>query len=220
MLRDLSFVLVVSIGMFLVIYLLHYVDKKIRVKTIVFSPVLITLMIGIMNKVGSNTMVEIFGEGIEFVIFLYSFIVFIFYILFLFEKLAQSPENNDTTSVVLRIGTMILSCCIYFALIYLMLYRLSGQHSFSGGIGEDFISQFISFIYFSIVTFMTVGFGDISPVTSITKLIVIFQIIMGYITMIFTIYSFAVLKERSKIKLPSTIENRKIDEVEKKRDFT
>lgn len=48
---------------------------------------------------------------------------------------------------------------------------------------------FLDFVYFSIVTFNTIGYGDISPVATSAKLLSIFHMIFGYfvITLLFSV---------------------------------
>jgi hypothetical protein len=40
---------------------------------------------------------------------------------------------------------------------------------------------FLDYLYFSVVTFTTVGYGDIVPISSLSKLIVISEILLGYL---------------------------------------
>ena len=40
--------------------------------------------------------------------------------------------------------------------------------------------EFIDYLYFSIVTSSTVGYGDIHPANNISKIIVMFQILISY----------------------------------------
>ncbi|RFD25060.1 hypothetical protein CER19_23935 [Pseudomonas sp. GL93] len=58
--------------------------------------------------------------------------------------------------------------------IFATLYFFIGGSEFNNN-----PSDFWTFLYFSIVTITTLGFGDIYPVTLLTKLLVAFEVIMG-----------------------------------------
>ncbi|HHO55300.1 MAG TPA: two pore domain potassium channel family protein, partial [Trueperaceae bacterium] len=42
-------------------------------------------------------------------------------------------------------------------------------------------NNFLNSLYFSFVTFTTLGFGDISPISSIAKFLVILEVFIGYL---------------------------------------
>jgi len=58
--------------------------------------------------------------------------------------------------------------------IFAALYYLIGGQEFN-----NTPSDFWTFLYFSIVTITTLGFGDIYPLTLLTKLLVAFEVVMG-----------------------------------------
>lgn len=51
--------------------------------------------------------------------------------------------------------------------------------------------------YFSVVTFFTIGFGDIVPLTRFAKLLVIFEGLLAFYTVVIVINGFLRLKEKS-----------------------
>lgn len=70
---------------------------------------------------------------------------------------------------------------IYIGIFFLCLMPIFATLYFFIG-GQDFNnnpSDFWTFLYFSIVTITTLGFGDIYPITTLTKLMVAFEVIMG-----------------------------------------
>ncbi|BBP72354.1 hypothetical protein PHLH6_43580 [Pseudomonas sp. Seg1] len=68
------------------------------------------------------------------------------------------------------IGIFFLTLMPVFAAIY---YCIGDKEFYNSP------SDFWSFLYFSIVTITTLGFGDIYPLTTLTKLLVAFEVIMG-----------------------------------------
>ncbi|MFT7008832.1 MAG: hypothetical protein ACJAXJ_003375 [Colwellia sp.] len=58
------------------------------------------------------------------------------------------------------------------------IFYLSPPSSFTG-LDDSFITSF----YYSVVTFTTLGYGDISPLTSWGRIIVMIEVILGYITL-------------------------------------
>ena len=72
------------------------------------------------------------------------------------------------------------------SLLFAVLYTLIGFDSFSFNnfpVSEGSISKIptMSMIYYSIVTFTTLGFGDITPLTNEAMLAVIAEVVSGYI---------------------------------------
>lgn len=63
-------------------------------------------------------------------------------------------------------------------------FKLSRNYSniFKG----DIILSVVDSVYFSVTTFTTTGYGDISPVSHIAKMFVASEMIIGYIVSIFT----------------------------------
>ena len=64
------------------------------------------------------------------------------------------------------------------ALIFSAIYYYLPPFSLNG-----YDDSWLTAIYFSIVTFTTLGFGDISPATELAKVIVILEVILGYIVL-------------------------------------
>lgn len=77
---------------------------------------------------------------------------------------------------------------LFFTVVYTSIYKLFGQSSFQGkGLGEDLLSQFITFLYFSVATFTTVGYGDIAPIDNTSRLVVVMQICFSFITVAYAL---------------------------------
>lgn len=71
------------------------------------------------------------------------------------------------------LGIVSLCINIAFALIYLVFSK-----DFNNG-SESFFGNF----YYSIVTFTTLGYGDIYPKTDFTRMLVIIEVLLGYVTL-------------------------------------
>jgi hypothetical protein len=84
-------------------------------------------------------------------------------------------DNEATTRQVIRFATLSLSFMIVQILIFAILYKFAGLKSETELITTDYI-------YFSTITWTTVGYGDITPLGK-TRLIAATEAISGYIYM-------------------------------------
>ncbi|MFC1592081.1 pentapeptide repeat-containing protein [Thermodesulfobacteriota bacterium] len=67
---------------------------------------------------------------------------------------------------------------LFFALFFAVCYWLMGQHNFDTT-HHDF--NLLTLLYYSVVTFTTLGFGDIVPKTPLASLFVMAEVILGYV---------------------------------------
>lgn len=73
---------------------------------------------------------------------------------------------------------------IVFAGLYRVLDKLSGTPHFSvHGVARDI--TYAESLYFSIVTMATVGYGDITPMTDLARLIAAVEVVMGVMLLLF-----------------------------------
>lgn len=80
--------------------------------------------------------------------------------------------TSDCGRSILRWAVWSLAIAILFAVIFLLI----GQDAF-----EARHQTWFSFFYYSIVTFTTLGFGDITPIKWFTEVLVTLEVILGYI---------------------------------------
>jgi voltage-gated potassium channel len=73
---------------------------------------------------------------------------------------------------------------VVFASLYAVLDRFSGVANFSVG-GASRAMVFAEAMYFSFVTLSTIGYGDITPVTHVARVMVVGEIIFGVVLMLF-----------------------------------
>jgi hypothetical protein len=67
---------------------------------------------------------------------------------------------------------------LFFAVFFAILYMIIGPDSFMSNPGKY---TWFSFFYYSIVTFTTLGLGDINPIKWLTEIIVTVEVILGYL---------------------------------------
>lgn len=84
----------------------------------------------------------------------------------------------------LLIGISILS----FATDYTCLYQF--EYSTFEGVpvnSDTYIFNLFHFIYFSVITFSTVGYGDIAPVSEVARFLVILEIFLSFFIVVFAL---------------------------------
>lgn len=94
--------------------------------------------------------------------------------LYVYYTLNNHKEHFLTSYLPLSIGLGILLG--FYGSVYFFLYRLDPR-SFSGDLGDDIITQFLTFIYFSITTFATAQDGDIRAHTLGAKSLVSMEVL-------------------------------------------
>ncbi|MFP4979028.1 potassium channel family protein [Paenibacillus sp. CN-4] len=160
-------------------------------KGVLLAPILIYVLFAVedlLNWIDLGDVVPGNG-GMRALILLFCLASVLFYILFIFHEIKESNSREvRLQSTLLRISVAALSCIIFFTVVYTSIYKLFGQTSFEGkGLGQDLLSQLISFLYFSVATFTTVGYGDIAAVDNTSRLAVIMQISFSFITVAYAL---------------------------------
>lgn len=176
-------------------------------KGILLVPILIYALISVedlLNWIDLGTIVP-GNRGLKGLILLFALASVIFYILFIFHEIKESNSKEVRLQhTLVRISIAALTCIIFFTVVYTSIYKLFGQSSFQGdGLGDDLLSQLITFLYFSVATFTTVGYGDVAPVDNTSRLVVIMQISFSFITVA---YALSMLGLFRKILGPGTEE--------------
>ena len=103
-----------------------------------------------------------------------------------FKKLDVLIEDNHSFNhMLLLLGAIITIIVFSFAMDYLCISEIYTE-AFSGiQYGQPVVSRFSNVLYFSVVTFTTVGYGDIAPIAPVAKLITVFEMISAFIMMVF-----------------------------------
>ncbi len=91
----------------------------------------------------------------------------------------------------------ILLIVLSFAIDYFILYQIYPE-SFTGILAANQQNAFVEFLYFSLVTFTTTGFGDIVPRMNEARILISMEIILAFISIIFIISNFGNLLDPAK----------------------
>lgn len=84
-------------------------------------------------------------------------------------------------------GTLMIITIFSFALDYTCIYH-ANQETFTGfEESNSYISNLFDFSYFSVITFSTVGYGDMAPISSSAKLLVIMEILLSFLILFFAL---------------------------------
>jgi hypothetical protein len=115
------------------------------------------------------------------------------------RKIEDASEHNITYNkfievILVNISVIVLSFAVDFTCLFLI-----SKWSFAGMVNQTTIfNLFFDFIYFSALTFATVGFGDIIPISSCAKILVLMEVLLSFFTIIIVISNFAHVKESVK----------------------
>lgn len=91
---------------------------------------------------------------------------------------ARPPFNH----LFCPVAGALVSIILLFGSEYLLLYRFFPS-TFEGDAGDNFCTQFFSFIYLSTTTLATAGFGDIMPTTVTSRALIAIEIAFYLFTM-------------------------------------
>ncbi|WP_160718865.1 potassium channel family protein [Bacillus sp. USDA818B3_A] len=112
-------------------------------------------------------------------IYLFLVIVFIIYLLtfwYLFLFIKQVPKTDDSLiSIIFFIGLLLFSIILSYANLYQLIFELRGKIAFKGT-----SLKANDFLYYSITTFTTTGYGDITSIGPISNLIAASEMLIGY----------------------------------------
>ena len=85
-------------------------------------------------------------------------------------------------------GLLISISILSFATDYTCLYQyehttFSGMYAYS----NTYIYNLYHFIYFSVITFSNVGYGDIAPVSEVARFVVMLEIFLSFFIVVFAL---------------------------------
>ncbi len=103
-----------------------------------------------------------------------------------FKKLDTLIENDHSFNhMLLLLGAIITILVVSFALDYLCVSEIYTDAFLGVQNNIPLLSRFSNFLYFSIVTFTTVGYGDITPINPVAKLITVFEMMSAFVVIVF-----------------------------------
>ena len=153
-------------------------------KEFIFLIILLIIFFIIMTFFGHEKQPHLWAIAL----ILFSITKIYFLVSHTFKKLDKLIENNHSFNhILLLLGTIISIIIISFAIDYLCISEIYPE-AFSGiPYNQSLLFKFFNLLYFSIVTFTTVGFGDITPVIPAAKLITVFEMMSAFVVIVFVI---------------------------------
>tara|TARA_R110002051_G_scaffold177368_2_gene247263 strand:- start:3186 stop:3740 length:555 start_codon:yes stop_codon:yes gene_type:complete len=105
------------------------------------------------------------------------------------KQLSQLMKICHSLERLLWVFGLILTISIFsFATDYTCLFQFS--HTTFEGVPDysnSYIYNLYHFFYFSVITFSTVGYGDITPVSEIAKFVVMLEIFLSFFLIVFAL---------------------------------
>ncbi|MGN7360100.1 ion channel [Paenibacillus sp. SAF-054] len=188
-------------GLAALIYFFYSLEKKWTSKAVLLAPIIIYVLVSLEDLFGLIDLMKIVpgNGGMQALILLFCLVSVTFYVLYIFSRIAESVMNKKKVymkALLIRISTAAMTCVFFFTIIYTSIYKLFGHHTFDGqNIGNDLLNQLVSFLYFSVATFVTVGYGDIAPVDSTSRLAVVMEICFSFITVAYALSMLSVFRK-------------------------
>jgi hypothetical protein len=155
-----------------------FVDKgktKNLFKSIVSGVVLFWLVFALLVLVFKST----FFIRILFIFRLWEVLIINTW-MFLFRQAASKVSNTESSENDIRLFILLvfqyITIILFYASFYFSLYT-SDISNFS--VGSQIAGSVFTWLYFSVITIATVGYGDITPVSILAKLVTISEILFG-----------------------------------------
>jgi hypothetical protein len=108
---------------------------------------------------------------------------------------ATSGRQFDFYKYMIFFATSASLTVISFAIDYFCLYRIDELGFANIPPNADILGQCIAFVYFSLATFSTAGFGDIYPLTTAGRVLVSLELILFLSTMVLILSNIHPLRE-------------------------
>lgn len=97
-------------------------------------------------------------------------------------------ESHQLTHVLTLFSVLIFLIILSFSADYQALYVLNSENFKTATlISSSVLLQFFDFSYFSLITFSSVGYGDMVPVSIAGKLLVMMEIFLSFLVLVFGI---------------------------------
>ncbi|MDH3346490.1 MAG: ion channel [Desulfobulbaceae bacterium] len=156
------------------IWLKNNITKITNLLTIFLIPVsLLVMSQSLLHKGGEvtlNTMTPYITAGV--------IIVFILLNIFFFRDVKEFMTNEHDGKLVYYEFIMVSITGVSNMFLFCGLYYVYGLHSVQGIIKHDFLTS----LYFSVVTWTTLGYGDLQPINEL-RMVAAMEALMGYLYM-------------------------------------
>ncbi|SFZ94772.1 Ion channel [Flaviramulus basaltis] len=159
--------------------------KQLFKKLLLTTTVVVTLSLSYVLFASLNVTHPFLSYIIVFLAFIKTF----FIVRLTFIQLSKIiGESHKLSHVLILFGVLILLIVFSFSFDYYTLYIMdvdSFKTSLTGN--GSFIRQFFEFLYFSLITFSSVGFGDIVPISVSGKIMVMLEVFLSFFVLVFGI---------------------------------
>lgn len=156
-----------------------------------FKKVILTTSIVIASSLSYTiwTVVDSDNIFLPFLIVSLAFFKTIFIVKLTFTQLSKIiGESHQLTHVLTLFGILFILIVLSFSADYQALYVLNSENfKFETIPNNSFFLQFFEFLYFSFITFSSVGYGDIVPISIAGKIIVILEVVLSFFVLVFGI---------------------------------
>ena len=166
----------------------NYIDKiklvlNLTKELVVFIGILLSFFI-VMSVLGHQGHPILWAS----ILIIFSITKIYFLVSHTFKKLdALIKSNHSFNHMLLLLGAIITLIITSFAIDYLCVSEIY-LDAFSGiQSNQPILSRFTNLLYFSIVTFTTVGYGDITPTNPVSKIISVFEMMSAFVVIVFII---------------------------------
>ncbi|WP_242928793.1 ion channel [Pontibacter vulgaris] len=143
---------------------------------------------------------EVSNAGVvEAVLFLYSTFKSYLYFKQLFNRVKETANSEFHYLEIFKfIALNTLLFIISYAIDYICLYEIDSS-SFAGISQQGmFVSRLITFFYFSVATFSTAGYGDITPSSTTAQLLTSAEMLLAWGLTILVVANFSHIRESIK----------------------
>ncbi|MGG4489188.1 ion channel [Metabacillus idriensis] len=113
------------------------------------------------------------------ILFAALFVMLLICLYFLFEFIISIPKTEESLQSIFTGSGLLLTLIITtYANLYIQIYRIKGEKSFKFS-GKELSGD--DFLYYSITTFTTTGFGDITSIGVVSNMIAASEMLIGFI---------------------------------------
>lgn len=100
-------------------------------------------------------------------------------------------DNHSFDHLLKSLGITVSIIVVSFTFDFYCLSQIFDNAFIGLDVSSSLFDQLINLLYFSVATFTNVGYGDITPAITFTKLLAIFEMISSFIIIIFMVSKYA-----------------------------